>query len=227
MRARSHPRLCEYLFWTVGIVAIGYCAAALLYAHVDQTYLSWRFDQARKTATHLDEGSPVGRLGIPRIHFSVMILEGIGGGTLRRAVGHIPGTALPGQPGNVGIAGHRDTFFRSLRSIHKNDEIVLTTLDGSYRYRVESLQVIAPNDMGVLEDVGQPVLTLVTCYPFSFVGSAPSRFIVRARALAGQRFGSERPRKNFEREGERKRLAILLFFPYRFTRVVFAQNHPA
>jgi len=111
-----------------------------------------------------------------------MILEGAEEGTLRRAVGHIRGTPLPGQRGNVALAGHRDTFFRGLRKIRVNDEITLTTLSGSYRYRVDSTKVVEPEETEVLEDDGD-ILTLVTCYPFNFVGSAPRRFIVRARRV--------------------------------------------
>jgi sortase A len=101
---------------------------------------------------------------------------------LRRAVGHIRGTPLPGQQGNVALAGHRDTFFRGLRKVLVNDEITLTTLSGSYRYRVDSTKVVKPEETEVLEDDGD-ILTLVTCYPFNFVGSAPRRFIVRARRV--------------------------------------------
>jgi sortase A len=111
-----------------------------------------------------------------------MILEGTDEGTLRLAVGHIPGTPLPGRQGNVALAGHRDTFFRGLRKIRVNDEITLTTLSGSYRYRVDSTKVVEPEETEVLEDDGD-ILTLVTCYPFNFVGTAPRRFIVRARRV--------------------------------------------
>ncbi|HWZ41844.1 MAG TPA: class D sortase [Candidatus Saccharimonadales bacterium] len=131
-----------------------------------------------------------GRIDIPAIGLSAMIMEGVDGQTLQRAVGHIPGTALAGGPGNIGLAGHRDTFFRSLRNIHQNDEIKLETLDGSYRYRVASMQVVDPGDIAVLSNdlisndvpnsAGDSVLTLVTCYPFSFVGAAPQRFVVWA-----------------------------------------------
>jgi sortase A len=109
-----------------------------------------------------------------------MILEGADQATLRRGVGHIPGTAAPGQAGNVALAGHRDTFFRGLRNIHKGDEITLETLDGSYRYRVDFTQVVAPEYAEALDSSDVAILTLVTCYPFSFVGPAPQRFIVRA-----------------------------------------------
>ena len=126
------------------------------------------------------EGAPLGRIEISAIGLEVMILEGTDDGTLQRAVGHIPGTALPGQAGNVAIAGHRDTFFRPLRNIQKDDEITLTTLNGTYRYRVDSTKIVEPEEIGVLYDSGDAILTLVTCYPFNFVGSAPQRFIVRA-----------------------------------------------
>ena len=114
-----------------------------------------------------------------------MIVEGTDERTLRRAVGHIPGTSLPGQQGNVAIAGHRDTFFRALRNVRQDDEITLTTLDGTYRYLVDSTQVVAPEDTQVLDDSGGTILTLVTCYPFYFVGPAPKRFIVRAHKIPG------------------------------------------
>ena len=126
------------------------------------------------------KGSIFGRIEIGSIGLSVMVLEGTDGRTLRRAVGHIPGTALPGEQGNVAIAGHRDTFFRPLRNIHVDDEITLTTLKGIYRYRVESEELVEPEDMSVLGDSTDDVLTLVTCYPFYYVGRAPQRFIVRA-----------------------------------------------
>lgn len=128
-------------------------------------------------------GSPLGRIEIDAIGLEVMILEGTDAGILWRAVGHVPGTSLPGQKGNVAIAGHRDTFFRPLRKIRKNDEITLKTLDGSYLYRVDLTRVVDPEDTYVLDDSNEAILTLVTCYPFNFVGSAPERFIVRAHRL--------------------------------------------
>jgi sortase A len=122
----------------------------------------------------------VGRIQIPRIGLSAMIVEGDDARTLRRAVGHIPGTALPDEPGNVVLAGHRDTFFRPLQNARKNDEIVLTTADGIYRYRIGSIRVVGPNDTRVLRSSDEPILTLVTCYPFSYIGAAPQRFVVQA-----------------------------------------------
>jgi sortase A len=127
----------------------------------------------------------IGRIEIARIGLSVIIIDGDDGKTLRRAAGHVPGTALPGQPGNVGITGHRDTFFRPLRNIKVDDVITLTTLQGEYRYRVVSTKVVSPKDVAVLASTGGDVLTLVTCYPFYFVGAAPNRFIVRAERFKG------------------------------------------
>jgi len=127
----------------------------------------------------------LGRIEICSIGLEAMILEGTDARTLRRAVGHIPGTPLPGQQGNVAITGHRDTFFRPLRNIRKDDEIRLTTLNGSYRYWVDSIKVVEPEDMGVLDNSDDAILTLITCYPFYYVGPAPKRFIVRAHRIPG------------------------------------------
>lgn len=129
------------------------------------------------------DGDLIGRIEIPEIGVSAIVQEGVASSTLRRGAGRIPGTALPWEPGNVGIAAHRDSFFRGLKDIGKNDTIVLTTLNGTYRYRVDSMQVVQPKDTGVLHDSGGDTLTLVTCYPFYYVGSAPKRFIVRAHRI--------------------------------------------
>ncbi|HEX7181809.1 MAG TPA: class D sortase [Thermoanaerobaculia bacterium] len=131
----------------------------------------------------LPDGDLIGRIEIPRVGVSALVLEGVGHRTLRRGVGHIPETALPAQDGNVGIAGHRDSFFRGLKTIGQDDVIKLTTLRGIYRYRVEWTRIVNPQDTEVLADTGEPALTLVTCYPFYYVGSAPKRFIVRAQLI--------------------------------------------
>jgi sortase A len=132
---------------------------------------------AEKTPAH---SAIIGRLEIPRLRLRVMVREGADERTLHRAVGHIPGTALPGRKGNIALAGHRDTFFRELRNIKENDAIDLQTENGTYRYTVESTEIVGPRDVGVLAAAGSPTLTLVTCYPFYYVGSAPKRFVVRA-----------------------------------------------
>jgi sortase A len=122
----------------------------------------------------------IGRLEIPRLKLSVMVREGADERTLSRAVGHIPGTALPGKMGNMGLAGHRDTFFRALRDIREDDAIEFETTRGTYRYLVKSTKIVGPRDVSVLAASGGENLTLVTCYPFYYVGSAPKRFIVHA-----------------------------------------------
>ena len=124
--------------------------------------------------------SLLGRLKIPRLHVAAMVREGADSGTLRTAIGHIPGTALPGKTGNVGLAGHRDTFFRALRDIEKDDAIDFETDSGTFRYAVQSTKIVNPRDVSVLTASTGRTLTLVTCYPFYYVGSAPKRFIVRA-----------------------------------------------
>ena len=212
-RTASLLRWSRYLFLVVGILALGYVGVVLLDTWLFQAYQTWRFQQALKsskqaissveqlassplpTRAEADRaraesfgidgraGSPLGRIEISSIGLSAMIMEGTDSRTLRRAIGHIPGTPLPGQPGNVVITGHRDTFFRGLRNIHKEDEITLTTLHGSYRYRVDSTQVVEPEDTKLLSATAGDFLTLLTCYPFYFVGPAPKRFIVRAHKI--------------------------------------------
>jgi len=131
----------------------------------------------------LEEDGVIGRLDVERLGISVMVLEGTAAKTLRRAAGHIAGTALPGARGNVGISGHRDTFFYPLRNIRRDDVVSVTTGSGRFSYRVVSVTVVAPSDTAVLDGNEKQVLTLVTCYPFRFIGSAPERFIVRAERV--------------------------------------------
>jgi sortase A len=133
-----------------------------------------------------EEGSLIGRIEIPRLRLSVVVVEGVDKTSLRRAVGHIPGTALPGEAGNVGLAGHRDTFFRPLKDLKIKDEIQVSTLNGNFKYSVVSLRIVDPENVGVLAPSGENLLTLVTCYPFYFVGPAPKRWIVRARQVSSQ-----------------------------------------
>jgi sortase A len=126
-------------------------------------------------------GEPIGELQIPRLGLSVMVLEGTGRRTLRAAAGHVRGTAMPGATGNIGVAAHRDTFFRPLRDVHPGDEIVFKTASGTFKYVVDSTEIVDPDNVGVLGETRDPELTLVTCYPFYYVGPAPKRFIVHAR----------------------------------------------
>jgi sortase A len=213
MRNGPYLRWIRYLFFAVGILALGYAGFVLLDARLYQADQSRRFqaelkkikppiigDQPPQGSTlslkpaeadvRIARGEragtsrpSLGRIEIPTIGLAAMILEGTDARTLRRAVGHISGTPLPGQQGNVAITGHRDTFFRPLLKIRKDDEIRLTTLSGSYRYLVDSIKVVDPEDTEVLDNSDDAILTLVTCYPFYFVGPAPKRFIVRAHRL--------------------------------------------
>ena len=126
---------------------------------------------------------PLGRLEIPALDLAVMVLDGTDEVTLNRAVGRIPGTAQPGELGNLGIAGHRDGWFRALRKLTPGDEIVLRTLDGRYRYQVEEIEIVEPTETSVLAPSKDARLTLVTCYPFYWMGNAPQRYIVKAELV--------------------------------------------
>ena len=172
-----------------GILMLGYCTFVLVDTWVFQKQENAALErfvpQALVTSPAIvgPEGL-IGRIQIERLGISVVLLEGTSNKTLRRAVGHIAGTALPGQSGNVGIAGHRDTFFRPLRRVQTDDLITLITPSGEYRYRVVSTKIVSPNNVAVLDSDGNQILTLVTCYPFYYLGSAPDRFIVRAARVS-------------------------------------------
>ncbi len=122
----------------------------------------------------------MGRVEIPRLGVSAVVRAGSDARTLRLAVGYIPGTALPGERGNLGLAGHRDTFFKQLRDVRPDDEIRMTTPEGTFSYRVERTLVVNASDVWVLDPTSTPTLTLVTCYPFTYIGLAPQRYIVQA-----------------------------------------------
>jgi sortase A len=171
-----------------GLLALGYCGFALADAQWFQHQEKERFanlltEPQAPLVPAIGPDGLIGRVDIPSLALSVIIVEGTSAHALRRAAGHIVGTSLPGQSGNVGISAHRDTFFRPLRNIQNNDIVTLTTLRGEYRYRVVSTKVVSSNDIEVLNSDGSEILTLVTCYPFYFVGPAPSRFIVRAERV--------------------------------------------
>jgi sortase A len=199
---RWKPRiLAQSFFLLAGLLAVGYVASVYAESFIHQADESRNFERALaqspqsapKTVAELSItdpaikpriGSMIGKIWIPRLGIAAIVDEGINRKTLSLSVGHIPSTALPGQSGNIGIAGHRDTFFRSLRHIEREDMITLTTLRGEFRYRVVSIKVVGPSDVAVLESDGEnEILTLVTCYPFYYVGSAPDRFIVRAERV--------------------------------------------
>jgi len=131
----------------------------------------------------LRHGDVIGELDIPRLRVSVMVLEGDDAGVLEHGAGHIPGTALPPGVGNIGIAAHRDTYFRPLRLIHPDDVLTLKTPAGTSRYAVTEVKNVRPSDVAVLASAPGRDLTLVTCYPFYYIGSAPERFIVHARKM--------------------------------------------
>lgn len=136
----------------------------------------------------LVQGAWVAKLEAPSVGLVATVIEGSSDRMLARAAGHIEQTALPGETGNVGIAGHRDTTFRAVRNLKLGDVLHVRTRKGSYDYRIDRLFVVNPDDVRVLDPTGKPVLTLVTCYPFSFIGHAPKRYIVRA-AMVDSRAG--------------------------------------
>jgi sortase A len=184
-------RVAYYLFLTAGIVGLAYTGYVIADAYTYQKVEQSTFENASKNnnarrnePTHaVREGGVIGELEVPRLGLKVVIVQGDTATILRRAVGHLTDTALPGEPGNVILAGHRDRFFRPLRYIQAGDVIQVKTLDGDFQYQVESTAVVPPSDLSVLHSSSVGALTLITCFPFYYVGPAPNRFVVRARQV--------------------------------------------
>jgi len=187
-------RRAQFVFWCGGALLCGFVAGAYLGAHYYQTLEGRRLEEALRSRVpgappaHYKRvprkiGSLVGRLEIPRLRLSTIVLEGSDSQTLSVGIGRIPQTADPGQDGNVVIGGHRDTFFRPLSKIRNGDRIMMVTPSGSYSYEVDWTKVVDPTDTATLKATPHPSLTLVTCYPFHYVGPAPRRFIVRAHQV--------------------------------------------
>jgi sortase A len=183
-------RFIQRLLLWIGLGMLAYSGGTVAYGAIQQKYLSWIFHQkAGKPAgaLQLQEGGLVGKLEIPRVGISVMILQGSEEATLTVGAGHVAGTPFPGAEGNVAIAAHRDTYFRNLKGIRTGDSIHFSTMQGSYDYVVDSTETVDPGNTRVLESRARRELTLITCYPFYFVGSAPKRFIVHARPAEPER----------------------------------------
>jgi sortase A len=191
-------RWAERILLVIALISLGYYSYVSIEARLYQAYENRELDAILASAPppttrsgsntvapgfsrkEPATGSAIGRIEIPRLGVSTIIRAGSDARTLSLAVGHIPGTALPGENGNIGLAGHRDTFFRRLRDIREHDEIRIVTADGTFTFRVERTNIVQPRDTWVLNATDKPTLTLVTCYPFTYIGSAPKRFIVRA-----------------------------------------------
>ena len=185
-----------------GLLAIGlvlglWCAVVLVRAHqtqnmplpkvtVTQTVLPGSTTAPPAPVPAPAPGTWVARLEVPSVKLATTVLEGTDDGTLSRGSGHIEDTPFPGRTGNVGIAGHRDTVFRPLRHIHLGDEMRLTTNDRIYHYKISKTLIVSPDDVYVLDPTDHPTLTLVTCYPFDFIGHAPRRFIVQATLVGDE-----------------------------------------
>ena len=189
------------VFLAIGLAALGYAAYVTLDARAYQRAEALRFERARAAdaianaeasavaaaiaARIPDDGESIGEIVIGRLGIDVVIAQGDSDAILARAVGHLRATALPGVDGNVVLAAHRDTFFRPLKDVRAGDAITLRTRKGDFRYEVEWTEVVRPTDVQVLEPTGGQTLTLITCFPFYYVGAAPNRFIVHARANGG------------------------------------------
>jgi sortase A len=182
-------RWLEQTLLAIGLVLGVWCGAVLLDAHFvakmpvpDPPHVTTGSNPAAPVVPPVT-GSWVAKLDAPSVRLSATVLEGSDDATLARAAGHIEDTAFPGQRGNIGIAGHRDTTFRTVRDLHAGDPLELTTSDRIYRYLITRTFIVNPEDVYVLDPGDRPMLTLVTCYPFTFIGHAPHRYIIQAELV--------------------------------------------
>lgn len=178
-------RAAYYIFLAGGAFGLGYAGYVIADAHTYQAIAQSKFESvSRADERHsLIEGGAIGEMEVRRLGLKAIFVQGDSPRILRHALGHIAETALPGEWGNVVLTGHRDTFFRPLRNIRQGDAITLTTVDGDFQYQVEWTAVVSPSDVQVLQSSSERTLTLITCFPFYYVGPAPKRFIVRARQI--------------------------------------------
>jgi sortase A len=183
--------------WVVAVASLGFCSIAYGGAAIHQAREKAILASLRANSTaHADVRAGVrtanskapaevllGLIEIPRLDTSAIVEEGVSTGTLWKAVGHMPGTALPGQAGNAVLAGHRDTYFSGLGDLKQGDPLIFQSPSATYSYRVESARIVDPDDLTVLSASKEPTLTLITCYPFHYIGSAPQRYVVTAREV--------------------------------------------
>lgn len=209
-RADRGMRRVEIGLWATGAVLL----TAAVGVRADAGLYQWRagrqLEQVIATPVPgaiarpaLAEGTPLAKLRIPRLGLEAVVAEGVEESVLSRAVGHLPSSARPGETGNIALAAHRDTFFRPLERIRVGDLVRLEAPAGTDEYRVEWFSVVAPNDVAVLAATDHPALTLVTCYPFRYVGPAPERFVVRARRVGESEIAAARPVEARQREPRR------------------------
>jgi sortase A len=165
--------------WIIALLCLGYCAEITVKAKWSQSQ-GGRDLEHSVVSTAPALGDVVGRIEIPRLNLSTVVFEGAGDEELERGAGHLPASALPGKRGNMVLAAHRDTFFRPLRNIRVGDRVHIHRPSGDSVYIVKSAWIVEPDQVDVLKPTAESALTLITCYPFRYIGPAPERFVVRA-----------------------------------------------
>ena len=191
---RRSAHRAAWILLAAGVAALVYVGYVTLNARAYQAAAQQHLSALRASDVSLPAASPsaplaptdgdvIGEIDIPRLGLAVAVAQGDSPAILQRGIGHLTETALPGEAGNVVLAGHRDTFFRPLRRVRVGDAVTLKTPVGDFDYLVESTAVVSPDDLEVLAPTDARTLTLITCYPFTYIGSAPNRFIVRAREV--------------------------------------------
>lgn len=170
----------QWFFWILGLLSVGYWAQLGLKAKLSQEQGARELERPGPFVPAHASGAVVGRMEIPRLNLSVVVFEGADQDVLERGAGHVAGSALPGDRGNTVLAAHRDTFFRPLSGIRVGDVVKIHDPSKDSVYVVESARVVDPDETDVMKPTRNSELTLITCYPFRYIGPAPERFVVRA-----------------------------------------------
>jgi sortase A len=191
----SGLRWLERALLAIGVVCLGWYgyvsleaasfqrAQAAAFARMAEKPISAETMPAAPHAVRAPDDALIGMLEVPRLRLSTPVMLGDDDRTLEIAAGHLPDTPRPWEPGNSAIAGHRDGLFRPLKDIRAGDDVVMRTSRGDFNYRVRDIRIVRPDDLSVLAQSATSTLTLITCYPFNFIGNAPQRFIVRAERM--------------------------------------------
>jgi len=190
-RGSSLFQITEWLLLAVAVVCLEWYGLRMYEIHKKQAAATAAIDESLSNPASPDDedaagvptGRLIGRLDIPRLHISAPVQAGDNADVLDFSVGYLPDTPLPWKPGNSALAAHRDRLFRPLEGIRVGDDIQLSTRHGNLRYKVSRTLIVNPKDLWVLDPTPDANLTLITCYPFQYVGNAPKRFVVQARRI--------------------------------------------
>ncbi|MCM3364575.1 class D sortase [Niallia sp. Sow4_A1] len=181
----NKPNKIGVFFLSIGLIMVFYSLSSYwkINAIIEQPVFQPSRQMALSNLRQVQPGEKIGAIIVPNTKKSIPIYEGTSAKILEKGAGHYRKSALPGENNNIVLSGHRDTFFRFLKDLEKNDSLILETRENDYEYKVTKFSIVDSNDSTILTPKSRPILTLTTCYPFAFIGNAPKRYIVTAELI--------------------------------------------